>query len=134
VPTSGERMSLYRELDSLTGESQLDLFRQRLIDRFGKMPRQAEELLEVMPLKWQACRLGVEKIVLKGGKMVLHLVHDKESAYYRSDIFSKIIKYASANFRRCLLADGKSPNLTITGVTSIKAAKSILTLIEETKV
>ena len=126
VPVSGERMSLYRELDSLTSQEQLDAFRTRLVDRFGAIPPVGEELLRVMPLKWAACSLGVEKIMLKQGRMALYFVSDNESAYYSSQAFGKVLNYAAWHPRECRLRDEGKRSMLITGITSFEQALGIL--------
>ena len=127
VPSSGERISLYRELDGLTSQSQLDAYTQRLIDRFGPIPSEGEELLKVMPLKWLAASLGVEKVVLKSGNMFMYLISDFESSYYESDVFDRIINYASWHPRNTKLReqDGRR-SLWIKDVNSVSHAVSIL--------
>ena len=127
VPSSGERISLYRELDALTSQAQLDAYRQRLIDRFGPIPSEGEELLKVMPLKWLAASLGVEKVVLKSGNMFMYLISDFESSYYESDVFDRIINYASWHPRNTKLReqDGRR-SLWIKDVNSVSHAVSIL--------
>lgn len=130
VPSSGERMSLYREMDSFTEQRQLDDFRKRLIDRFGVVPEIGEELLRIMPLKWTARRLGIEKIILKQGRMTLYLVSDFGCKYYQSKAFGKIISYASWHPRECKLRENEKRSLLITDVSSVEKALDILKAIE----
>ena len=105
VPTDSERMLLYRELDNTRDDKDLEAYRQRLIDRFGPLPRQAEELLHVVPLRRLGISLGCEKIMLKQGKMYLYFVSNANSPFYQSEAFSKIIDYAGRNVRRCQLRE-----------------------------
>ena len=130
VPSSGERMSLYRELDGLTEQRQLDEYRARLIDRFGQIPEVGEELLRIMPLKWTAQRLGIEKITLKQDRMALYLVPDTHSLYYQSVAFDKVITYATWNPRQCVFRDGEKRSVLIKNVTSVESALKILTEID----
>jgi len=127
VPSSGERITLYRELDSITTYEQLDAYKQRLIDRFGQIPEEGEELLKVMPLKWLAAAVGVEKVTLKSGNMILYLVADFDSRYYESEEFDKIIDYASFHPRNTKMRehDGRR-SLWIKGVNSVSQAVIIL--------
>ena len=127
VPSSGERITLYRELDSITSQAQLDAYRQRLTDRFGPVPPEGEELLKVMPLKWLAASIGVEKIVLKSGNLFMYLVSDFTSNYYESDAFDRIINYASWHPRNTKIRenDGKR-SLWVKEVNSVSHAVSIL--------
>ena len=131
VPVSGERMSLYRELDSLTSHEQLDAFRTRLVDRFGAIPPVGEELLRVMPLKWAACSLGIEKIMLKQGRMALYFVSDNESSYYSSQAFGKVLSYAAWHPRECRLRDEGKRSMLITGISSFEQALAILTKMKD---
>ncbi|MCR4612640.1 MAG: transcription-repair coupling factor [Bacteroidaceae bacterium] len=126
VPSSSERMNLYRELDNLTSENALKAYRQRLIDRFGTPPFEAEELLRVMPLKWAASRLGIERITLKQRRMSCFFPADKESLYYQSDAFGRVIHYASWHPRGCKLRDDKLRSLLIYDVQTVEQALGVL--------
>ena len=124
VPSSGERMSLYRELDSLTSPKQLEDYKKRLIDRFGQIPPVGESLLTVMPIKWAAQRLGIEKVVLKMGRMILYFA--LEDAYFQSRAFEKVLTYVASHGRGCTLRDGERKSLLIKGVSTMEGALSIL--------
>lgn len=126
VPSSSERMSLYRELDAFTQQRQLDEYRDRLIDRFGTIPEVGEELLRVMPLKWKARQLGIEKITLKNGKMTMYLPHDNNSPYYQSKAFSKVITYASWHPRETKLRDADRRSVIVNNVNSVFEALEIM--------
>ncbi len=134
VPSSGERMSLYRELDSLTTQQQLDAYKSRLVDRFGAIPEEAEELIRIMPLKWLATSLGIEKITLRGGNMFLYLVSSFSSKYYDSDQFEKIINYASWHPSTTKLRESDNKrSLLVKDVHSVVHALSILEDIDKPK-
>jgi transcription-repair coupling factor (superfamily II helicase) len=126
VPSSSERMNLYRELDDLSTEGQLQAYRQRLIDRFGSLPFEAEELLRVMPLKWAAAQLGIERLTLKQRRMICYFPTEKESPYYKSDAFGQVIHYASWHPRQCKLRDEKVRSLLIYDVQTVEQALGIL--------
>ncbi len=126
VPTSGERISLYRELDSLETEDQLTSYRARLIDRFGPIPAEGEELISIMPLKWRASRLGIEKITMKEGKMILYFISNHNSPYYISAAFGNVIAYLTAHSRQAKLRDGDKRSLLVKDVTTIAQALNIL--------
>ncbi len=130
VPSSSERMSLYRELDNLASNAQLDAYRARLIDRFGQLPPEAEELLRVMPLKWAAGRLGIERLTLKQQRMVCFLPGGADSPYYQSDAFGRVIAYATRFPRRCRLRDDAKRSLLIHDVPSVQQALQVLTDVE----
>ena len=105
VTGSSERMLLYRELDSLQLDADVAAFRSRLEDRFGPVPPETEELLRIVPLRRLAAKLGVEKVLLKGGRMTLILVSNPESRYYQSAAFDHVIAYMMAHTRRCDLKE-----------------------------
>lgn len=127
VPSSSERMLLYRELDGLELDKDVHDFKTRLEDRFGKVPYEALELLRIVPLRRLAKRLGVEKIFLKAGNMTLFFVSNSESPYYQSDAFGKIIEYMGKNPRNCNLREknGKR-SMVIKNIPSVETAVSIL--------
>jgi len=134
VPVSGERMALYRELDQMTQQSQIDAFQLRLVDRFGKMPDVGVELLKVIPVKWFAKRLGLEKVLMKKGSMSLYLYSDRDSVYYQSEAFSKIIAYGTKNARRCKFKEGERLSLVVGDVHSFHDAAAVLEEIDGVKV
>ena len=137
IENISERITLYRELDSLHSEEQLLDFRKKLIDRFGVLPEPAEELLEVVRLRWLCCRLGVEKILLKGERMTMYLVQHKE-AYWQSEMFGNIVQYAVTRPERCTLHEEKDKKglptgrrmVTITNVKTIGGAMTLLHKVE----
>ncbi len=114
VENISERISLYRELDSLRNEDQLTEFKKRMIDRFGPMPEEAEELLNVVRLRWICCRLGVEKVLLKGGRLVLYFVQN-DDRYWHSEAFGKIITFIVNRAQRCQLVEEKDKKGKPTG-------------------
>lgn len=105
IENISERISLYRELDNLPNETALAEFKKRLIDRFGVLPPQAEELLLVVRLRWLCMRLGIDKIILKMNRMTIYFPQNSESPYYQSQEFGNIIDYMVQKPRRCQLRD-----------------------------
>lgn len=127
VPSSSERMLLYRELDSLSTDAELEAYQKRLEDRFGEVPLEGKELLRVVPLKRISKELGIEKVYLKGGKMNLYFVSNPDSAYYDSEMFGKCIAYAMANLRRCELGEVKGKRrLLIHQVPTVEEGVNVL--------
>ena len=110
VPSDSERILLYRELDNIKDDKELEAFKARMTDRFGKMPPVAQELLHVVPLRRWGKMLGCEKIMLKQGRMFLYFVQNPESPYYQSEIFDRIIDYATHEVRRCNLREMPAPS------------------------
>ena len=127
VPGSSERMLLYRELDNINDDNDLEAYRQRLIDRFGEIPHEGLELMQVVPLRRLGKRLGCEKISLKQGKMNMQFVANPESAYYQSRTFSAVINYVGNHPRRCHFKQvGTRRLLTISEIPTVEAAVSVL--------
>lgn len=134
VPGSSERMLLYRELDNIERVEELEAYRQRLIDRFGPVPRQGEELMLVVPLRRVGRRLGCEKIILRQGRMQMQFVSNTQSAFYQSAAFGRVINYIGYHPRRCNLKEknGKR-SMVVSQVASVKEAVEILKDIDEEK-
>lgn len=134
VPGSSERMLLYRELDNIERDEELEAYRQRLIDRFGPVPRQGEELMLVVPLRRVGRRLGCEKIILRQGRMQMQFVSNTQSAFYQSAAFGRVINYIGYHPRRCNLKEknGKR-SMVVSQVASVKKAVEILKDIDEEK-
>ena len=130
VPSDSERMLLYRELDNTRNDEEVEAYRKRLIDRFGPLPPQAEELLQVVSLRRYGKALGCEKIMLKQGRMFLYFVSNARSPFYQSESFGRIITYATTNVRRCNLREqnGKR-SMVITDVPTVGEAVKVLKLI-----
>ena len=130
VPSDSERMLLYRELDNLRNDDELEAYRKRLIDRFGPIPEVANELIRVVPLRRMGKALGCEKIMLKQGRMFLYFVSNANSPYYQSEAFGQVINYATTNVRRCNLREqnGKR-SMVITDVPSVGEAVRVLNAI-----
>lgn len=127
IPSSSERMLLYRELDKLVLDQDVEAFKARLVDRFGKIPPEGEELIRIVPLRRLAKRLGVEKVMLKAGKMILYFVSNLESPYYQSQAFGKFIDYMAKNPRYCNLREqnGKR-SMVVSQITDVASAVKIL--------
>ena len=103
VAQQAERLKLYRELDSTKDEAALQAFESRLADRFGPLPREAQELLNVVRLRWAALRLGIERVKVKNGLMILHFVGEQNSPYYKSDTFMELLRKVTQNPARFVL-------------------------------
>ena len=130
VPSDSERMLLYRELDNLRNDEELEAYRKRLIDRFGPIPEVANELIRVVPLRRMGKALGCEKIMLKQGRMFLYFVSNPNSPYYQSEAFGRIITFATSNVRRCNLREqnGKR-SMVVTDVPTVEEAAKVLSAI-----
>lgn len=126
-----ERLNLYNELSLIKTEEVLQLYEQKLIDRFGPLPKQAVALLNSIRIKWKATHLGIEKLVLKQGKMVGYFVSDQQSAYYQSSKFMKVLQFVQQNGNLCKMKEKETKNglrllLTFENVKSIKRALELI--------
>lgn len=135
VPGSSERMLLYRELDHLQSEEEVAEFRKRMIDRFGPVPREADELMCVVGLRRLGKSLGCEKIMLKQGTMQLQFVSNVNSPFYRSEMFSRVLAYATTHIQDCTLKEKNNKRyLRIRDIKSVEQAKNLLSFISQIKV
>ena len=132
VPGSSERMLLYRELDNIENDADLDAYRKRLEDRFGPVPRQGIELMQVVALRRVGKRLGCEKLMLKQSTLQMQFISNPDSAYYKSRAFGKCIEYIGNNPRRCNIKErnGKR-SMVVTGVKSVGDAVFVLREIDK---
>ncbi|MCQ2348427.1 MAG: hypothetical protein MJZ65_04480, partial [Paludibacteraceae bacterium] len=121
-------------LDGLHNEDELTEYKKRLIDRFGPLPDEAEELLNVVRLRWLCCRLGIEKIYLKGERMTLYFITHNDR-YWQSDTFGRILNYVYTRGERCQMKEDKDKSgrptgkryATISQVKTIAGAIHLLT-------
>ncbi len=127
VPQENERISLYRELDNMQSQADVEAFEVRMTDRFGQIPPMAAELIRIVPLRRTACSLGIEKIVLKQGNMYIYFVGVENVAYYQSAAFGRILHFLQSNPLRCKIRErnGKRSFL-ISNVETVSQALSIL--------
>ena len=131
VPQESERIGLYQELDNMERAGQTDTFRANLRDRFGEIPEVTEELIRIVPLRMAARRLGIERLLLKGGRMYLYFVGDDNKAYYRSKAFGRILTYLQANPRRCQIRENNGKrSFLIESVPTVREGLDILASIE----
>ncbi len=126
IENISERITLYRELDTLHSEQQLLDYRKKLIDRFGPLPEEADELLSVVKLRWLCCQLGIEKVFLKQEQLTIFFVQHKE-AYWQSEAFGKIIQFIIERPQRCTIHEefDKKGNKTGRRYATIKDVRTI---------
>ena len=135
VPGSSERMLLYRELDHLETDDEVEAFRNRMIDRFGPIPREGDELIHVVGLRRVGKSLGCEKITLKQGAMQLQFVSNVASPFYRSQMFSRVLTYATTHIQDCMLKERNNKRfLRIKDVKTVEKARQLLNQIAKIKV
>lgn len=127
VPQESERIALYRELDSIERETDLQEFRSRLLDRFGKIPPETAELMRVPRLRRLARQLGIEKVSLKQGIMYLYFVDDSNKAYYQSPSFGRLITYLQQNSQRVKIREKNGRrSFAVSSVPTVETAVAIL--------
>ena len=129
VPTDSERMLLYRELDNLKNDDELARYRQRLIDRFGEIPKVANELMNVVPLRRKAKQLGCERLMLKMGRMTMFFVSNPNSPYYQSRAFDSILNYIASNPRRCNIRENNGKRSLV--VNDVKTVEDAIVVFED---
>jgi transcription-repair coupling factor (superfamily II helicase) len=122
-----ERLSLYKELDSIETEEALLSFQEQLIDRFGPVPSETQELLSAIRLRMLAKTIGIEKLILRNQVMTSYFLSNETSAYYQSDMFTAVLKYVQTHTSSCRMKEGAG-KLTITfqRVSSISDALKVL--------
>ena len=126
IKGTSERMLLYRELDNIENEQQLELFKTGLIDRFGKLPQESIELLEIVRLRWKAIELSMEKIILKNKNMICYFVSDQQSKFYQSADFLKIVQYIQKTGNGKLKEINHKLTLTFQNIFNVETADYVL--------
>ena len=127
VPQENERITLYRELDNMETDDQVEAFEERMVDRFGKIPEMAAELIRIVPLRRTARRLGIEKLVIRQTRMHLFMVGEENVAYYQSPAFGRLLNYLQQNPKRCALSQKNNRrSIIISNITSVSSALTVL--------
>ncbi len=127
IENVAERISLYRELDNITTDSELNTFVKRLEDRFGILPKQVGDLILMLRLRWLAKSLGFERFILKNEQMVLYFVGNKDSAYYQSEIFGNILRFIANNPNCCKLREQNNKrSMLIQNIKTVSMAYQLL--------
>ncbi|MBE9466934.1 MAG: transcription-repair coupling factor [Bacteroidetes bacterium] len=127
ISNISERIKLYRELDNIDSEENLLEFENKLKDRFGKIPTQSKELLNVVRLRWIATKLGIEKIILKNNKMIVYFISNQNSPFYQSDMFMSILNFVKTQQKNCKMQE-KNNKLSLTSVNIQNISHAISTL------
>ncbi|MBP5365065.1 MAG: transcription-repair coupling factor [Bacteroidales bacterium] len=129
ISSISERMRLYKELDNIQNESDIETFRTNLIDRFGPIPDTSEQLLFVVKIRLNAQQLGIERLVLKDKTLLLYFVSDQESPFYKSPVFTAVINWLQGNSRRAQLKEAKGK--LYLSVKNIRSMSEVYTLLKE---
>ncbi len=129
-----ERIRLYKELNEIGTEEELQKYEQRLTDRFGALPKQADSLLSIVHTKWLSSKLGIEKVLLKNGVLIAHFVADPNSFFYKTALFIAIMNYINSHHKSMSVRQKVNRlSLTIKNVTSVDEANKVLkTILTET--
>ena len=131
IENTGERVKLYRELDTISNEEGLRTFEKQLVDRFGEIPQESTDLLNIVRLRWIAILLGIEKITLKNSIMINYFISNQNSLYYQSPIFTDVLNFVQQNPRSCTFKETQGKlMLTFRNVTSVTQAIQVLTAIQ----
>ena len=110
INTVSERLNLYNELSTIKDEAQLLEYEQKLVDRFGPLPKPAIALLNSIRIKWKATHLGIEKLILKQGKMTGYFVGNQQSEYYQSNRFRTVLQFVQQNGNLCKMREKETKN------------------------
>ncbi|MCQ2224177.1 MAG: transcription-repair coupling factor [Paludibacteraceae bacterium] len=130
IESVSERMSLYRELDNVKDEKELDAFAERLKDRFGEIPTQTSDLLQLVKLRWIAVSLGFERLTLKMNRMTGYFILDDDSPYYQTEAFGRILTYLQEHAVRCKIREtGGRRSIQFLDVNNVTEAYNILSKI-----
>ncbi len=131
VSSVKERLILYKELDNIKNQEELESFANMMRDRFGPIPDETLGLFEAIKLRWLTAKLGFEKVMLKSGKFIGYFISNPESSYYNSDVFNKVLQFVQKNPRLCKIKETKNKlSLTIKNIKSINDALDHLKQIE----
>ncbi|MHA6278802.1 transcription-repair coupling factor [Salinimicrobium sp. CAU 1759] len=126
-----ERLNLYTQLNNLKAEEELQKFEAELVDRFGELPAEAEDLLNSVRIKWIASKIGLEKIVMKQGKLIGYFIADQQSRFYQSKAFTRVLQYVQTHPQSCTMKEKNTRSglrllLTFEKVTSVDKALKVL--------
>ena len=131
-----ERLRLYTDLNKVTNQKELNSFKLKLIDRFGPLPIEVNDLLRSIKLKWLGVRLGMQKIIMREKKFIGYFIDDQKSIFFDSQEFSKVLAYVQKHSKSCTLKQKTTRSglrliLTIENICTVKDAVKSLSLILE---
>lgn len=131
-----ERLNLYTKLNEIKTDEDLDKFESEIIDRFGELPSQVSDLLDSVRLKWIATKMGIEKLIMKKGKLIGYFIQDQQSGFYQSEAFTKVLQFVQMNVGKCKMKEKQTRKglrllLTFENIKSTKQALVALSKINE---
>tara|TARA_R100000935_G_scaffold13736_4_gene27512 strand:+ start:85633 stop:88977 length:3345 start_codon:yes stop_codon:yes gene_type:complete len=126
-----ERLNLYTKLNELKTEPELQKFEKELLDRFGELPEEVEDLLNSVRIKWLAIDMGLERVVMKKGRFIGYFISDQQSDFYQSPAFSKMLQFVQTHSQTVKMKEKQTRNglrllLTIEKVTSVRRVLDVL--------
>ena len=126
-----ERLNLYTQLNNIKTEEELLKFESEIIDRFGELPVQVVDLLNSVRIKWIATKIGLEKVVMKKGKLIGYFINDQQSAFYQSNGFTKVLQFVQSHPKACKMKEKQTRNglrllLTFENIKSVQQALAVL--------
>ncbi|NJB71773.1 transcription-repair coupling factor (superfamily II helicase) [Saonia flava] len=132
-----ERLNLYTQLNQVNNEESLHKFETELMDRFGEFPSQVEDLLNSVRIKWIANSIGLEKVVMKKGKLIGYFIADQQSPFYQSPLFTKVLQFVQSHSQLCKMKEKQTRNglrllLVFEHITSVDKAVKALRPFEQT--
>lgn len=132
VQNTEERLRLYTELDAIENEETLKKFAQKLEDRFGKLPKQVNELFDGLRIRWIAKKIGFERIILKNGKLRCYFLDNPKSPYYESPYFPKVMEHIQNSKKKCnLKQSGNSLILVYDNIKTMSETEAIFKDVDE---
>ena len=131
VNNIAERLNLYTKLNELKTETELQTFEKEIIDRFGEQPTQVADLFNSVRIKWLAEHIGLEKVVMKKGKLIGYFITDQQSGFYQSNAFTKVLKFVQTHPKSCKMKEKQTRNglrllLTFDNITTVDKALTAL--------
>jgi transcription-repair coupling factor (superfamily II helicase) len=123
VSNISERLNLYAQLDNIKNEEALTKFSQSLVDRFGPMPSEVQDLIQIVRMRWLAGKLGMEKLTIKNDTMKGYFVSTQNESFYKSPTFDSILKYLQKNPKKVRLKENKNrPMIVFDEIKSVNHA------------
>jgi transcription-repair coupling factor (superfamily II helicase) len=128
-----ERLNLYTKLNEIKTEEDLQKFESEIIDRFGELPAQVSDLFDSVRLKWIATKIGVEKLIMKQGRLIGYFIQDQQSQFYQSDNFSRVLQYVQANATKCIMKEKQTRKglRLLISFQNVKSTQQALNLLSE---
>ena len=132
VENISERIRLYRELDNIGGEPELERFEKELKDRFGEIPVPVAGLMEIVRVRRCCIDMGVERLLVRNGKMIMYFISEQTSPFYQSAVFTNLLHFVQKQVLPCRMSE-KNDKLTLvfTDITNIMKMSRFVKKIHE---